>query len=98
MTRVVQLERVDAEATVIAMSGALDRYAAGELRELTELASRSPRRVVIEMSRVTEMPRPVIGVLVGAWHLLEDRLTVRCSDSVQAVLVETGLDRLLPVL
>lgn len=85
------------QATVIALSGDLDKGAADQLRQAAAKAALSTRPVVIEMSGVTQMPTPVMGALVGAWHQLEGRVTVNCSEPVFAALEETGLDRLLPV-
>lgn len=95
MVRVQQ--RVNGQATVIALSGDLDPDAAGQLRDAAARAASSPRHVVIEMSGVTQMPAPVMGALVGACHRLQGRVTVNCSAPVFAALEETGLDRLLPV-
>ncbi len=93
----VQIQQVDGGATIIALAGHLDRSAAGQLRDATNRAALKPFRVVIEMSAVTDVPTPVLGVLVGAWHTLDDRLTLRCSASVHDALEASGLGRLLPV-
>jgi len=93
----VNMEHVDGGAMIIALAGDLDCSAADQLRDATNRAAARTCRVVIEMSAVTDVPTPVLGVLVGAWHTLEDRLTLRCSQPVQDVLERTGLDRLLPV-
>jgi anti-anti-sigma regulatory factor len=85
------------EPTVIALKGVLDGACAGELREVTERVARSETAVVIEMSEVTDVATPVVGVLVSAWHSLNDRLTLHCSEPVAAALAENGLIRLLPV-
>jgi anti-anti-sigma factor len=87
----------EGEATVVAMAGDLGGNAADELRHATARAARASGRVVFEMTGVTALPAPVVGVLVGAWHTLNDRLTLKCSAPVFDVLEHTGLDRLLPV-
>jgi anti-anti-sigma factor len=87
----------EGQATVIALTGDVDGEAAHQLRDAAARAAARPCPVVIEMSQVTKLSGPGIGVLVGAWHRLADRLTLRCSPPVHATLVQSGLDRLLPV-
>ena len=90
-------EPADGEATVIALWGALDSATAGQLRDAAARVAYDHNPVVIEMSEVTDVAAPVVGVLVGAWHYLNERLTLRVSPPVFAVLEETGLNRMLPV-
>ncbi len=94
---VVRMQQDDGEATVIAMAGSLSGSEADELRRATARAALTNGRVVFEMTGVTALPTPVVGVLVGAWHALDDRLTLKCSAPVFDVLERTGLVRLLPV-
>ena len=85
------------EATVIALSGAVDARTASALRDAAARMAYDRNPVVIEMSEVTDVAPPVVGVLVGAWHYLNERLTLRVSRPVFAALEEAGLDRMLPV-
>lgn len=82
---------------MIALTGDLDSEAAGQLREVAARVAARRCPVVIEMTQVTGLSAPAVGVLVGAWHRLADRLTLHCSPPVHATLVQSGLDRLLPV-
>ena len=96
--RVMSLrEPANGEATVIALWGALDSATAGELRDAASRAAYADNPVVIEMSDVTDMPAPVVGVIVGAWHYLNERLTLRVSPPVFAAFEDAGLSRMLPV-
>ena len=97
--RVMSLrEPTNGEATVIALWGALDSATAGQLRDAAaRVAYAGDNPVVIEMSEVTDLGAPVVGVLVGAWHYLNERLTLRVSPPVFAALEEAGLSRMLPV-
>ncbi|HEX4018137.1 MAG TPA: STAS domain-containing protein [Frankiaceae bacterium] len=90
-------EPADGEATVIALQGALDASTAGQLRDAAARVAHAENPVVIEMSQVTDVAPPVVGVIVGAWHYLNDRLTLRVSPPVFAAFEEAGLSRLLPV-
>ncbi len=90
-------ERANGEATVISLRGSLDAETASALRDATARMAYDHTPVVIEMSEVTELATPVVGVLVGAWHYLNERLTLRVSPPVFAKLEETGLNRMLPV-
>lgn len=85
------------EATVIALRGVLDAQDAAILREAAARMAYDRNPVVIEMSEVTDVAPPVVGVLVGAWHYLNERLTLRVSPPVFAALEEVGLNRMLPV-
>ena len=85
------------EATVIALRGAIDAATAGQLRDAAARVAYAHNPVLIEMSEVTDVAPPVVGVLVGAWHYLNDRLTLRVSPPVFAALEEAGLNRMLPV-
>jgi anti-anti-sigma factor len=85
------------EATVIALRGDLDAATAAELREVAARMAYDHNPVVIEMSEVTGVATPVVGVLVGAYHYLNERLTLRVSPPVFAKLEEAGLNRMLPV-
>lgn len=94
----MSVEERDGDAvTVILLKGVLDGASAVQLREATERVACSESAVVIEMSEVTDVATPVVGVLVGAWHSLNDRLTLHCSDPVAVALAQSGLSRLLPV-
>jgi anti-anti-sigma regulatory factor len=96
--RVMSLrEPTNGEATVIALWGALDSATAGQLRDAAARAAYADNPVVIEMSAVTDMAAPVVGVIVGAWHYLNERLTLRVSPPVFAKFEEVGLNRMLPV-
>jgi anti-anti-sigma factor len=90
-------EPVNGEATVIALRGALDSVTAGQLREAAASVAHDHNPVLIEMSEVTGMGAPVVGVLVGAFHYLKERLTLQVSPPVFAALEEAGLNRMLPV-
>ncbi|HEX4430199.1 MAG TPA: STAS domain-containing protein [Frankiaceae bacterium] len=90
-------EPANGEATIIALSGALDSQIAGQLRDAAARIAHDHNPVVIEMSEVTDLAAPVVGVLVGAWHYLSDRLTLRVSPPVFAAFEEVGLSRMLPV-
>ncbi len=90
-------EPTNGEATVIALRGELDGETASALRDAAARVAYSHNPVVIEMSEVTDLPAPVVGVLVGAYHYLNDRLTLRVSPPVFAALEEVGLNRMLPV-
>ena len=90
-------EPANGEATVIALWGALDAATAAELRDAAARMAYDRNPVVIEMSEVTDVATPVVGVLVGAWHYLNERLTLRVSPPVFAKLEEVGLNRMLPV-
>ncbi len=90
-------EPTNGEPTVIALWGALDSGTAGQLRDATSRAAYARNPVVIEMSEVTDVAAPVVGVIVGAWHYLNDRLTLRVSPPVFAAFEEAGLSRMLPV-
>jgi anti-anti-sigma regulatory factor len=85
------------EATVIALRGVLDAQDASVLREAAARMAYDRNPVVIEMSEVTDVAAPVVGVLVGAWHYLNERLTLRVSPPVFAALEEAGLNRMLPL-
>lgn len=90
-------EPVNGEATVIALWGALDSATAGQLRDAAARIAYDDNPVLIEMSEVTDLAAPVVGVLVGAWHYLNERLTLRVSPPVFAALEEVGLNRMLPL-
>jgi anti-anti-sigma regulatory factor len=88
---------VDGEAAVISLRGVLDAEAASVLRDAAARMAYDRNPVVIEMSEVTDVAPPVVGVLVGAWHYLNERLTLRVSPPVFAALEDAGLNRMLPV-
>ena len=90
-------EPANGEATVIALQGALDGATAGQLRDAAARVAYAHNPVVIEMSEVTDVAAPVVGVIVGAWHYLNERLTLRVSPPVFAAFEEAGLSRMLPV-
>jgi anti-anti-sigma regulatory factor len=91
------LEPANGEASVIALRGVLDAQTASALRDAAARMAYDRNPVLIEMSEVTDVTAPVVGVLVGAWHYLNERLTLRVSPPVFAALEEAGLNRMLPV-
>jgi anti-anti-sigma factor len=90
-------EPANGEATVIALRGTVDAATASALRDAAARMAYDHNPVVIEMSEVTELATPVVGVLVGAYHYLNERLTLRVSPPVFAKLEAAGLNRMLPV-
>jgi anti-anti-sigma regulatory factor len=90
-------EPLNGEGTIIALRGVLDAATAGELRDAAAGVAHDHNPVLIEMSEVTDVAAPVVGVLVGAWHYLNERLTLRVSPPVFAALEEAGLNRMMPV-
>jgi anti-anti-sigma regulatory factor len=91
------LEPANGEASVIALRGVLDAQTASALRDAAARMAYDLNPVLIEMSEVTDVTAPVVGVLVGAWHYLNERLTLHVSPPVFAALEEAGLNRMLPV-
>jgi anti-sigma B factor antagonist len=91
----------DGQGVVLSLAGELDLDASSELRAALVEACDQRLGVVVDLAGVTFVDSSALGVLVGAARRLQAdgcRLTVRSASSrVHAVLVMTGLDRLLDV-
>jgi anti-sigma B factor antagonist len=90
------IESVDG-AVVVHLSGELDLYNAGEVREaLVEVAAAKPARLVIDLSEVEFIDSTALGVLIEARAKLEDRrafLLAAPRVETRRALEVSGLDR-----
>jgi anti-sigma B factor antagonist len=85
------------DAVVVRLSGELDLYNAHEVRDaLLEEASKSPERLVVELSGVTFVDSTALGVLIEARSKFANRRSfLVASPQVQTrrALEVSGLDR-----
>src|SRR5205085_399595 len=89
--------RLDCDTSLIAFEGYLDLGAAPELKwVLVEEFGAGPRRLVLDLSRVTFMDSTALGVLVGIQRNLSQGAVLAIAAASPAVLrlfELTGVDR-----
>lgn len=95
----VQVSEVEGQK-VVSAAGELDAFSADDLREvMSQVLRDKPRRVIVDLSRVSFLDSGAIQVLVGACHQLggPSRLCAVASGRPEEVLRMAGLDRLMDV-
>ncbi len=97
----VETEHPGHGQVVVAVSGEIDLYTAGYLREaIDDLDVGSIRRLVIDLSEVGFIDSTGLGVLVAAARRLPigSPFVVVCrTEKVREVLLMTGLDRIFRI-
>jgi anti-sigma B factor antagonist len=95
-------ESLSGDLALIRLAGAVDLYAAPELKEcMNRMIGRGTRRLIFDLSRATYIDSTTLSVVVSGMKSLRVRggtLAVVCPDAGMAkAFAVTGLERVLSV-
>jgi anti-sigma B factor antagonist len=98
----IKTDRVNDDATVIALSGEVDLYTAPEFKQqLLEVIGQGAKEVVVDFTQTTFIDSTTLGVLVGGVKRLRPnggRLSLVCNDRNIAKIFEiTGLNKVFDI-
>jgi anti-sigma B factor antagonist len=102
-SRLVLDYRLDQRVAVVTVTGELDVFTSGALREglLRVITDEDPRSLVVNLAGVSFIDSTGTGILVGVWHRVRaasGMLAVAApSRQARAILEMTGLARTFPV-
>jgi anti-sigma B factor antagonist len=98
----INVERVEGNIWVIALSGEVDLYTAPEFKErLLDVIGQGATQVVVDLTDTTFIDSTTLGVLVGGVKRLRPeggQLSIVCSDrNITKIFEITGLNRVFPI-